>query len=104
MPESDESENDRFKRFAKAILAVPKAEIPTAEEAIGRPKAQSRTSTTNWNRSNENWRSASRPNPSKVDRFGFDGTIEEDRRVALLQSHRSIHFPSGVDKSLKHPV
>jgi hypothetical protein len=35
-----ESEHARFKRFAKAILAVPKAEIPTAEEAITRLKAK----------------------------------------------------------------
>jgi hypothetical protein len=40
MPGSGESEHDRFKRFAKAILAVPKAEVPTAEQAISRLKAE----------------------------------------------------------------
>jgi hypothetical protein len=40
IPESGESANDRFKRFAKAILAVPKAEVPTAEEAIARLKVK----------------------------------------------------------------
>ena len=34
LPESSESEYDRFKRFGKALLAVPKAEI-TPEETTG---------------------------------------------------------------------
>jgi hypothetical protein len=40
MPSSGESEHDRFKRFAKAILAVPKAEAPPAGEAIPWLKAE----------------------------------------------------------------
>lgn len=31
-----ESEHDRFKRFAKAVLAVPKSEITPAEEALAK--------------------------------------------------------------------
>jgi len=31
-PESNESELERFKRFAKAILAVPKSEINTVKQ------------------------------------------------------------------------
>ena len=40
LPHSGESEHDRFKRFAKAILAVPKSELPTPEQAIERLEAQ----------------------------------------------------------------
>jgi hypothetical protein len=36
MPESGQSEYNRFRHFAKALLAVPKAEIPTAEEALSK--------------------------------------------------------------------
>jgi len=36
IPPTDESEHDRFKRFAKAILSVPKAQIPTAEVALSK--------------------------------------------------------------------
>ena len=42
LPESNESEHNRFKRFAKAILAVPKTEIETPEQAIVRLKAEKR--------------------------------------------------------------
>jgi len=40
MPESGQSEYSRFKQFARAILAVPKAEIPTAEEALLKLEAE----------------------------------------------------------------
>ena len=32
LPESDEPEYDRFKRFAKAVLAVPKSEVTPPED------------------------------------------------------------------------
>jgi hypothetical protein len=35
-----ESEQDRFKRFAKAILAVPKSEITPPEEVLTKLEAQ----------------------------------------------------------------
>jgi hypothetical protein len=35
-----ESEHDRFKRFAKAILAVPKSEITSPEQTLLRLKAE----------------------------------------------------------------
>jgi hypothetical protein len=37
-----ESERDRFNRFATAILAVPKSEIETPEQAIARLQAEKR--------------------------------------------------------------
>ena len=40
LPDSGESAHDRFKRFAKAILAVPKSELPTPEQAIEKIQAQ----------------------------------------------------------------
>jgi len=41
MPESAESEHDRFKRFAKAILAVPKSEITIpAEQVLSKLEAE----------------------------------------------------------------
>jgi hypothetical protein len=40
MPGSGESANERFKRFAGAILAVPKTEVPTAGTAIARLRTQ----------------------------------------------------------------
>jgi hypothetical protein len=36
------SETDRFKRFASAILAVPKMEIEAPEQAIARLQAEKR--------------------------------------------------------------
>jgi hypothetical protein len=39
LPESNESEYDRFKRFAQALLAVPRSEI-MPEEALEKLKAQ----------------------------------------------------------------
>lgn len=42
LPDLGESEHDRFKRFAKAILAVPKSELPTPEQAIEKVQAQKR--------------------------------------------------------------
>jgi hypothetical protein len=39
-PESGRSEYSRFKQFAKALLAVPKDEIPTAEEALLKLEAE----------------------------------------------------------------
>jgi hypothetical protein len=36
------SPNDRFKRFASAILAVPKTDIETPEQAIARLQAEKR--------------------------------------------------------------
>jgi hypothetical protein len=40
MPDSGGSAQDRFKRFAKAILAVPKSEITPPEEALAKLEAQ----------------------------------------------------------------
>jgi len=40
LPESNEPAHDRFKRFAKAILSVPKTEIETPEQAIARLEAK----------------------------------------------------------------
>ncbi len=41
LPEAlGETEQDRFKRFAKALLAVPKSEIPTADEALSKLEAE----------------------------------------------------------------
>jgi hypothetical protein len=37
-----ETPGDRFKRFTKAILSVPKTEIETPEQAIGRLEAEKR--------------------------------------------------------------
>jgi hypothetical protein len=34
LPESNESAHDRFKRFAKAILAVPKTEVVSEEHLL----------------------------------------------------------------------
>jgi hypothetical protein len=42
LPESNESPHDRFKRFAGAILAVPKTETETPEQAIARLRAEKR--------------------------------------------------------------
>jgi hypothetical protein len=40
LPDSGGSENERFVRFAKAILAVPKAEItPTTDESLKKLEA-----------------------------------------------------------------
>jgi hypothetical protein len=39
LPESNGSEQDRFKRFAKAILAVPKLEI-APEQTLSRLEAE----------------------------------------------------------------
>jgi len=39
--QSDESEHDRFRRFAKALLSVPKAEI-TPEETLAKLEAEKR--------------------------------------------------------------
>jgi hypothetical protein len=47
MPESGQSEYSRFKQFAKALLAVPKAEIPTAEEALSKLEAKKQQIDTN---------------------------------------------------------
>ncbi|HZT31367.1 MAG TPA: hypothetical protein VFA33_15875 [Bryobacteraceae bacterium] len=41
LPESNEPEYDRFKRFAKALLAVPKAEI-TPEDTLAKLEDQKR--------------------------------------------------------------
>ena len=41
LPESNEPEYDRFRRFAKALLAVPKAEI-MPEEALAKLEDQKR--------------------------------------------------------------
>jgi len=41
LPESNEPEYDRFKRFAKALLAVPKAEI-TPEDALAKLEDEKR--------------------------------------------------------------
>ena len=41
LPDSlGESEQARFKRFAKAVLAVPKSEIMPAEEVLARLQAE----------------------------------------------------------------
>ena len=40
LPETDESEHERFKRFAKAILSVPRNEIVSPEEALAKLQAQ----------------------------------------------------------------
>ena len=40
LPPTGESEHDRFKRFAKAILAVPKSEITPPEQALAELQAQ----------------------------------------------------------------
>lgn len=42
MPDTGESENDRFKRFARAILSVPKAEVPTVKKAVADLKGEER--------------------------------------------------------------
>ncbi len=42
LPESNESPHARFKRFAKAVLSVPKTEIETPEQAIARLEAEKR--------------------------------------------------------------
>jgi hypothetical protein len=42
LPESNEGPHARFKRFARAILSVPKTEIETPEQAIARLKAEKR--------------------------------------------------------------
>lgn len=42
LPESKESPQARFQRFAKALLAVPKTEIETPEQAIARLEAEKR--------------------------------------------------------------
>jgi hypothetical protein len=42
LPESKEAPHARFKRFAKAILSVPKTEIETPEQAIARLEAEKR--------------------------------------------------------------
>lgn len=42
LPESNESAHDRFKRFAHAILSVPKTEIETPEQAIARLQSEKR--------------------------------------------------------------
>jgi hypothetical protein len=42
MPEPDESQHDRFKRFAKAVLADPKSEVATWEELRAHLKAERR--------------------------------------------------------------
>jgi len=42
LPETNESPHDRFKRFASAILAVPKTEIETSEQVIARLQAEKR--------------------------------------------------------------
>ncbi len=34
MPDTSETENDRFNRLAKAILSVPKSEVPTVKKAV----------------------------------------------------------------------
>jgi len=44
IPESGESDHDRFKRFAKAILGVPKSEITTTTTvAVAMKQKLSRT-------------------------------------------------------------
>ncbi|HEX3681693.1 MAG TPA: hypothetical protein VHU83_04055 [Bryobacteraceae bacterium] len=42
LPESNESPQERFKRYTKAILSVPKTEVETPEQAIARLKAEKR--------------------------------------------------------------
>jgi hypothetical protein len=42
MPKSDEPQNDRLNRFAKAVLADPKSEVATWEELIAHLKAERR--------------------------------------------------------------
>ena len=51
LPETGESEYDRFKRFAKAILAVPKSQIETPEQILLRLKAERRGSKARLQRS-----------------------------------------------------
>jgi hypothetical protein len=40
LPESHQSEHDRFKRFARAVLADPKSEVATWEQLRARLKAE----------------------------------------------------------------
>lgn len=42
MPDTGESEHDRFKRFAKAILSVPKTEVPTVKKTVADLKGEKR--------------------------------------------------------------
>jgi hypothetical protein len=40
LPDLGDSEHDRFKRFAKAILAVPKSEAMPVEHVLSKLEAQ----------------------------------------------------------------
>ncbi len=42
LPASSDSPQGRFRRFARAVLAVPKREIETPEQAIARLEAEKR--------------------------------------------------------------
>jgi hypothetical protein len=42
LAESNEAPHARFKRFARAVLSVPKTEIETPEQAIARLQAEKR--------------------------------------------------------------
>jgi CO dehydrogenase/acetyl-CoA synthase beta subunit len=42
MPDTGESEHDRLKRFVKAILSVPKAEVPTVKKAVADLESEKR--------------------------------------------------------------
>jgi hypothetical protein len=42
MPEANGPEHDRFKRFAKAVLADPKSEVATWKELLAHLKAERR--------------------------------------------------------------
>lgn len=42
LPESNDPPQERFKRFAKAILSVPKTEIEAPEQALARLEAEKR--------------------------------------------------------------
>jgi hypothetical protein len=45
-PVTGQSEYNRFKAFARAILTVPKSEIPTAEEVTSKLEAEKERSKT----------------------------------------------------------
>jgi hypothetical protein len=42
LPDADESASTRFRRFARALLAVPKTEIETPEQIVARLQAEKR--------------------------------------------------------------
>lgn len=42
LPQSDDSPQGRFRRFARAVLAVSKTEIETPEQAVARLEAEKR--------------------------------------------------------------